>query len=429
MTKPNELRKIVSIVDPYSDDRFVGLRMGAAGPQVIFPLGYSVPDCNSELQADMRRLLQVIASCNHLYSEFSEYDDPNSVSRDASIFRAYTVLIEDYIRTGILLSEREFIHSASPEGKIDWPRTIALKSPVISNDGVFYIDLVSRRASTNRNSKIRLAHEAALSMSFEKVGWLYPYRSHDIPKKVRVDAELVAAVRKRLYETFQDQEVRLLNAVLSVLTNSSQGNNSELQVCGTNSFEHVWEYMVDQAFGTVGNERSDYFPRVTWSFGNSSYSPSPLVPDTIMILDQKTCILDAKYYRFGVTSKKQHLPGSSDVAKQVVYGEHAFRKLDDSDLDSLYNAFVLPGSFMDSRGIWCKAVGISSVSWLSNPEPHQIVAGILVDTKFLLRHYKAAGQGIKRNLMNAIVGILDSVGAPIVANTSGNSATTDSPKR
>ena len=97
-------------------------------------------------------------------------------------------------------------------------------------------------------------------------------------------------------------------------------------------------------------------------------------------------ILDAKYYRYGVTFDLSHLPGSADIGKQVIYGE--FAKLHSPVSQSaLFNAFLIPSNLYEQFDNWFSIIGFADASWIVNPQPHQRILCVLVDFRFLLNNY------------------------------------------
>lgn len=109
---------------------------------------------------------------------------------------------------------------------------------------------------------------------------------------------------------------------------------------GTDDFDHVWEKLIDRAFGE--KDKDKYFPRSRWLLDYGKYKEKrPLMPDTIMIYNDKYYILDAKCYKYGWTGIPDHLPNSSSINKQITYGEY-LEKYKGVNADSLFNAFIMP---------------------------------------------------------------------------------------
>jgi hypothetical protein len=145
--------------------------------------------------------------------------------------------------------------------------------------------------------------------------------------------------------------------------------------------------MIDHVFGEDNKEK--YFPHATWHIisGNSVVS-SALEPDTIMLHEDKVYILDAKYYKYGITRNPMHLPASSSIEKQIVYGEYVETNLG-IPRDKIYNAFVMPfdsGSEDDPY----RFVSVGTADWKTygiNSANYEYVLGILMDTRYLLEQH------------------------------------------
>ena len=82
---------------------------------------------------------------------------------------------------------------------------------------------------------------------------------------------------------------------------------------GTYCFEYVWEKMNDKMFGI--ENKVDYFPKTIWYVNGDRYDSASLEPDTIMLYGSSVYILDAKYYKYGVTGKAWGLPESTSINK------------------------------------------------------------------------------------------------------------------
>ena len=64
-------------------------------------------------------------------------------------------------------------------------------------------------------------------------------------------------------------------------------------------------------------------------------------------------VIDAKFYKFGVSGNPADLPESSSINKQITYGEYIatqewFRERYGDDVP-VYNAFLMPYSALDNR--------------------------------------------------------------------------------
>lgn len=135
-----------------------------------------------------------------------------------------------------------------------------------------------------------------------------------------------------------------------------------------------------------------------------------------MIYNDKVYVLDAKLYRFGCNPDNPDLlPNSSDINKQITYGEYIVRAKGVPD-DNLYNAFIMPFNSA-KNGFWTlDATGnivpgftgeIGNVAeavgdWKPNSKKYERVQGIVMDTRFLMYNYIAMPDQQKRSLAEAI---------------------------
>ena len=147
--------------------------------------------------------------------------------------------------------------------------------------------------------------------------------------------------------------------------------------------------MIDKVFGI--ENKNDYFPKTTWHINGNKYDNASLEPDTIMLYGTNVYVLDAKYYKYGVTGKTWDLPESTSINKQITYGEYVaneekFKKKHGENM-RVYNAFLMP---FDSLKNKCQdnsdmlKIGEAMSSWKNNSEDYQRIQGILVDVKTLM---------------------------------------------
>ena len=149
----------------------------------------------------------------------------------------------------------------------------------------------------------------------------------------------------------------------------------------------MWENLIDYVFGE--SNKDTYFPHAKWHIieGGRTES-SALEPDTIMKYDGKFFILDAKYYKFGITGIAAHLPATSSIQKQITYGDYiATNQV--VDRDKIYNAFIMPFSAkVDEAPL--KFVSVGTADWVEyspDTENYKYVLGILLDTKYIIRTF------------------------------------------
>jgi hypothetical protein len=166
---------------------------------------------------------------------------------------------------------------------------------------------------------------------------------------------------------------------------------------GTDDFDHVWEKLIDRAFGESNKE--NYFPRSRWLLDYGKYKEKhPLMPDTIMIYNDKYYILDAKCYKYGRTGNPDHLPNGSSINKQIPYGEY-LEKYMGVNADSLFNAFIMPYNMEENKfglNSFVGNIGEAIGDWRYNKKYYEHIQGIVMDTRYLMYHY--AGKPMKEKI-------------------------------
>ena len=143
-----------------------------------------------------------------------------------------------------------------------------------------------------------------------------------------------------------------------------------------------------------------------WKLKNSSKAFSfsekrnSLRPYTIMITNrgnenQKIFVLDSKYYHYGATKNRDHLPDSASVVKQIAYAQYIDntdnRKNMPCDVSSfinsenIYNAFIMPAANAAPENIGY--VSADYVLLQDSEETSKLyykIHGILLDVKSIL---------------------------------------------
>lgn len=309
-------------------------------------------------------------------------------------------ILEDYSSHG-LLEMRENESSNHPGGRVDWPRTIKTKTPVISSKGVFYLEPVVRRQSVRVDDPITLIHKYVVSECFRNWGWLFGYDENSIVSSLPFGYEkALRYLDTVLATTFVSREIRTIGLLRQYLLKQSPfGRSTQSQVLATKFFSVVWEDACKVLFGDQFRELQKFVPQPVWK--DSNYNPIPdrlqphQRPDLLIVRDDKFYVLDAKYY--AVPAK---WPGWPDIVKQLFYGTTLVRSLqmmqkkstskqiiERSGLDDflccnvglIVNAFLFPGSH---DGIRC----IGHVELPEDPTMGKIVS-FSVGTRLALRAY------------------------------------------
>ncbi len=382
------LENICRNVDIYSQDSFVGIRCKEDNIEVIFPMGYKLGKENVEIRKNILSLMQILSEFTN--RKDSEWNKESKKGTTEFPFYSYLHIIRDYLANGYYV-EKEIKYNVAKRGKINWNRTIKTQKFYASENGFIYLDFVVKDNSINQKELITLVHEACVFRCFKKLGWLY---TSFMPAQPRLEFDkklFETVVIQSMEKTFNDNKRELFGHLLKVIKEESNEEVVADFTFGTTRFEYVWENMIDYMFGVENKE--DYFPHSNWHLKSTNKKNSALEPDTIMIKDSIAYILDAKYYKYGITNDPGHLPETSSIAKQIIYAEYIEQnKMTDNEGNVLktYNAFIMPfsktGKYFKTDKNY-KYIGFADADWKDIQNHYEHIEGILLDINYIMDNY------------------------------------------
>jgi hypothetical protein len=393
-------------------DRFVGVKADSDDAVIYFPIGYQLPDNDDDLRNDINNLFGVLAVFmkEDKVIEKSKFEAPQTV--DFPI-HAYLTVIRDFLQKARYIIETDPQYLTDTKGRTSWPRTVRDQMALVQRNGSLVFTKMTVRSTTpNANKEITQIHKYCVYEAFEKMGWLYvPF----MPEKPGVHPgikESIYILQKRLASTNNDVEQELFGAMKSMLEYVDKKNSDTQYFFGTDDFDHIWEKMIDKAFGIEDKEQ--YFPRTRWllDYGQDK-EKRPLYPDSIMIYKDKYYVLDAKCYRYGWTANPNHLPNGTDINKQITYGEYIERAKGIKNED-LFNCFIMPYNMKDNLFHLTSTVGNIGEAigdWRydsSNPrmKNYERIQGIVMDTRYLMYNYIGTPEQQKKELAECIEKVL-----------------------
>lgn len=427
--------------DEKKDKSFVGIRIENDRPKIYFPMGYRASKPPEDIcKQDFYQLIAVLND-KSLQSYFSEEDLKKS-QLDFP-FYAYLSVLQYYLDFGYFV-ESETIYKKGFSGKISWPRTIKRIKPQIVDDvdgrhQVVYLNLITRKTSYREDNLITLIHKFCVKESAQLIGRLYGVSENEVEdSELLFDYELFAEViQDKIATTFNDKHLELFHAMLKMVrylgnkVNRDEDGSENEPLLGVNKFAPVWEAMVDRIFGKLpqGVAKDKFNPHCEWDlssrmpgYENPNYA---MRPDTIMWDggESRLYILDAKYYKFGMTGSASDLPSSGSICKQIAYAEYVERLVLQKKLpacegmtaNAIYNAFVLPYCFeadnsqlppdddFETRPYKMRFIGYCHGNWKNldampgevDYRPYHRIAGILLDVKSVMQNYCAFGDAQK----------------------------------
>lgn len=381
------LKEICKVSNSEQPDDFVGIRFADGMPSVIFPRGYRIASDDEEIRKDILRLIATLNKFSNKSDGESNKNSSEAISLNIPI-QSYQYIIYDFISHGYYI-EKEAHYVRNTKGRINWKRTIQKETPQINNGNVVYLNFITKVNRIKDNNLITKIHEYCVYESFQKLGWLF-VGTDAMPKKPSIKLNknaFISILKQELGNTFNDQKRLLFQSMINIILQADEKIDDEFNATfGVYKFEYVWENIIDYVFGI--DNKNDYFPHAHWHIikeKNYHSESSPLEPDTIISIEDKIYIIDAKYYKYGITKNPMHLPASSSIEKQIVYAEYIEQNFNVSS-DKIFNAFVLPFCSNNIEKHY-EFVGVGTGDWKAQTKNYEYVLAILLDTKHIINTY------------------------------------------
>lgn len=395
------------VVDTNEDgDRFVGVKIENEKAIVYFPLGYHLPEDDRMLRRDIRSLFGIL-------STFAAKED--RIIKGNKFVQAHPVdfpilafldVLDYYMETGgkyYTVTEKRF--KSDSKGKIDFKKTVKKENAFIKNGSLVFTKFQVEYQSPLDNVLITNIHKYCVYQAFQRLGWLYTNQTICNPGITLNKRVFLEELKKHYRYSNIDRDKRLFKSMIAMIEFIDERVLDKSFYFGTDNFEYIWEKIIDKVFGIPNKE--DYFPKAVWIERHGAKKGTEthaLMPDTIMLYNDKVYILDAKFYKYGVTHDPTHLPNTSSINKQITYGEY-INKYKMVDENSIFNAFLMP---FDSKNNLFETndemVNVASASgkWRDNTKYYENIQGIVIDVRSLLLNHVGNHDAEKRLLAKKI---------------------------
>ena len=395
-TKLNEICSVNSYEDK---NDFVGILLknkdNKIEPKIYFPLGFKLSSNEKELRTDIRLLIKTLAKALKEHNKSNYSLDTKKIDENNDFpLGAYIYILRDFFSRGYY-SEFESTYKLGATGKINYARTIKTQKAYISDGEAYYLKFIARASEAKDALLIAEIHKYFVCQAYELVGWLFNVGFKPEIPNIKENKKLFKIVIKdKLAHTFNDKNRELFKNMLYILDNSNVSDIKDDFRYGTENFEYAWESLIDFTYGI--DNKQDYFPKGLYCIDSKKYNSSILRPDTIAEFYDDIFILDAKYYKYGISKNPKDLPDTSSISKQVFYTEFAKNNHKDKEI---FTAFILP--FCGDEVLY-KSVGYAKLENDNSDEKHKKIAVILVDTKFLMKQETKQNQAEIKNLSELI---------------------------
>lgn len=376
------------------DSDYIGIDFEEGKFKFIFPRGYNF---SKNKNSDIILLIKMFEKYNKTKNIFNKdlCTISNGEENNFSIINAIW-LLKDYEKNGMY---KEFLktYKIDKKGNINWSKTIKNIKPYIYEDTFAYLDFVVNKNKDNLNNIILLIQKYIIKRCIDILGWLYPNIKINGNCKLPYSKNIcIIILKKELKSNNLDRTKTLITHMIKFLENDSGEDAEEiLKDFKTKYFQNIWENMLNII---LGNENpSDYYPSANWNINGKNIKSSNLRPDIILKNNNIIYVIDAKYYKYGITENEKHLPQSSDIIKQLMYSEY-IKTLTGCNA---YDAFILPYKSKDQ----CKFKFIGNANINICSLKNKKILCILADTKTIIQSY--VNEMHFENFKNTIIDIID----------------------
>ena len=382
----------------YEEDNFVGLKYKKDQINVFLPIGYNKQvfstddELSSEQKIDLLLLLKTVALVKSLNNEKNDFGD-NIGNNDEVPYNSFIWIISDYFNNG-LYQEIDKKYSQKGHGKINWKKTLNSEH-YFEDDSVTFINPYYE-SSIQRSTLITELNNYCLHISFKYIGFLFGkvflpecnINEESIKDNIQYYMDVI---NKELSKSFNDRKKTLLTNMKRILMMNFDDSFEVQPTYGTRRYEYAWEKMVNDTLGSK-IDISKFFPNAYWNIqGKVEEDKSKLRPDSILLNSNKVYILDAKYYKYGITGNISDLPHTDSIQKQITYGDHISNNPQTYGVEknNIYNAFILPFN-KDEKPFKCddniKYMGYANSAWRDKKENYNYekILLLLIDTKYMI---------------------------------------------
>lgn len=385
----------------YEEDNFVGLKYQKNKINIYLPLGYDMTvfktdqDLNSSQKVDLLLLLKTISLVKSSYNSKTDFGEDTGDNNEIP-FNSFIWMISDYFNNG-LYQEIDKRYAQKAHGKINWKRTLNSEH-YFTNNSVIFINLFYE-TNVQKSSIITELNNYCLYKSVEYIGFLFGniilpecnLKESFVKDNLRYYIDIL---NKELSKSFNDRKKLLITHIKRILEMSFDDSFENQATYGTRRYEYAWEKMVNSTLGSK-IDISKFFPNAYWNIKGKKQEEdrSKLRPDSIYIDRKynKLYILDAKYYKYGITGNISDLPHTDSIQKQITYGDHISNHYEiyGFEKNNIYNAFIIPFNrhsepFLSEDNM--KYMGYANSAWRDKTQfrNYERISLLLIDMKYMI---------------------------------------------
>ena len=152
-----------------TNDNFVGVKYDKKDIQIIFPLGYRIPEDNKEKIEAIKLLFKTIKLSHDKKIDYEDSGDFKEGANGLPI-DSFQWVINDYLDNGIYI-DNEKVYSQETKGKINWKRTFKTKF-LVNKKSLVYLNPIIEKNNNIKNI-ISEIHAFCVDKSTETLWFSY----------------------------------------------------------------------------------------------------------------------------------------------------------------------------------------------------------------------------------------------------------------
>lgn len=362
----------------------IGINITNGKVEIILPRCYDLSSDDNHIREDIFTLINTLNTYKYRVDSIAYLEDEKSILDGLGEnlpVNNILWLLNDYIQHGIF-KETTINYKKSKLGKIDWTKTIKSMPVYYSDSNFVYLDFIVKNKLYDENYLLTVIHQYCICECIDIFGWLYnvlpPLEKPFLNTSIR---ECLNFLHLELLKTNNDYKKHLITNLIEFIEGSGNSLSSDkFKSFSISTFNNVWEDMLRVIFGN--DDEKKHYSRAQWHLSSNTkpYDCKPLKPDIILKDKNNLYVIDAKYFKYGLTFLEKDLPGSSDISKQFNYSSYIANK-NGVDENMVQDIFLIPYN-SNSKDLF-KYIGYATI----DSHPGRKIHSLLVDIKTIMKLY------------------------------------------
>ena len=243
------------------NNSFVGIKVSDNEIEFHYPEAYSLDDSDG-YKKDILNILRTIRLANSRTKETSELFSRFN-ENDSYPLYSYLFILNDYFENKRYVNKEKIIKRGI-QGKILWNKTLR-KAPLIS-DGNIVLPIYISELKQQQDNILTEIYKYCVWVSAQEIGWYYGLSDNVFkPSDFTFNrSKYISVLKQAIGKTFDDVKRKRLMHMKNIITGlDDKSIRNKKLIRGVDSYEYVFEAMIDTAFGNTETKNS-FFPHAEW---------------------------------------------------------------------------------------------------------------------------------------------------------------------